>query len=68
MRKTLIDKTENFEQNAKVRNFLFNREIPTLNKIVVAVNENENLSNFLKTSLHRILKHLNFEYTKKKSV
>jgi len=68
VRKTVIDKTEDFDQNAirqKVHNFWFNRQIPTLNKIVVAVNEDESLPNFSKTSLRRILKHLNFEYMTK---
>ncbi|KAL4127546.1 hypothetical protein QTP88_011713 [Uroleucon formosanum] len=69
IRKTVIDKTEDFDQNAirqKVHNFWFNRQIPTLNKILVAVNEDDNLPNFSKSSLRRILKHLNFEYIKKK--
>lgn len=69
IRKTVIDKTEDFDKNAiiqKVHNFWFNRQIPTLNKILVAVNDDDNLPNFSKTSLRRILKHLNFEYIKKK--
>jgi len=67
----VIDKTEDFDQNAirqKVHNFWFNRQIPTLNKILVAVNEDDNLPNFSKTSLRRILKHLNFEYIKKNGI
>lgn len=59
---------DDFDQNAfrrKVHNFCFNREILTLNKILVAVKEDINFPNFSKTSLHRILKHLNFEYIKK---
>ncbi|KAL4082907.1 hypothetical protein QTP88_029561 [Uroleucon formosanum] len=54
IRKTVIDKTEDFDQNAirqKVHNFWFNRQIPTLNKILVAVNEDDNLPNFSKTAL-----------------
>lgn len=65
IRETIIHKTEDFDQNAirqKVHSFWFNREIPTLKKILVAVNEDINLPNFSKTSLHRILKHLNFQY------
>lgn len=68
IRETIIQKTDDFDQNAirqKVHSFWFNREIPTLNNILAAVNEDINLPNFSKTSLHRILKHLNFEYIKK---
>jgi len=41
LEKQLIHKTDDFDQNAirqKVHNFWFNCEIPTLNKILVAVN------------------------------
>jgi len=54
IRKTVVDKAEYFDQNAirqKVHNFWFNHQIPTLNKIVVIVNKDENLPNFSKTSL-----------------
>lgn len=67
-RKTVIEKSEDFGQNnirQKVHSFWLNREIPTLNKVFVAVNKDENVPNFSKSSLRRILKHLNYEYLKK---
>lgn len=67
-RPTVLDKVDDFDQNAirqKVHEFWHNRQIPTLNKILVAVNGDSQLSDFSKTSLRRVLKHLNFEYVKK---
>lgn len=66
--KTVIKKTDDFDQNPirqEVHNFWFNCEISTLNKILVAVNEDKDLPNFSKTLLCKILKHLNFKYLKK---
>lgn len=49
IRKTVIEKTDDFDKNAirrKVHSFLINHEIPTLKIIVVAVNKDEHLPNF----------------------
>lgn len=67
IRETVIHKTDDSDLNAirlKVHSFWLKREIPTLNKILAAVNEDNNLPNFWKT-LHSILQHLNFQYIKK---
>jgi len=61
----VIDKSEDFGQNIirqKVHSFWNNREIPTLNKLLVAGNKDDNFPTFSKSSLRRILKHLNYEY------
>lgn len=42
----------------KIQNFWLNQEIPTLQKIVEAVNNDDNLPSFSKSSMHRLL-HLN---------
>lgn len=67
IRPNVTDKIDEFNQNAirqKVHQFWHNREIPTLNKILTVINEDDSLPNFSKMSLYRILKHLNFEYVR----
>ncbi|KAL4126790.1 hypothetical protein QTP88_010999 [Uroleucon formosanum] len=68
IRAKIIDKIDDFEKNAvrsKVHNFWFQRQIPTIDKILVSVNEDPDLPNFSRASLHRLLKDLNFEYSKR---
>lgn len=68
IRPKVTDKVDEFDQNAirqKVHQFWYNHQIPTLNKILTAVNEDDSLPSFSKMSLYRILKHLNFEYVRK---
>ena len=48
----------------KVHNFYFNREIPTLDKILNAVQEDETLANVGRIKLGRILHQLNFSWEK----
>ena len=48
----------------KVHNFYFNREIPTLDKILNAVKEDETLPNVGRKKLWRILHQLNFSWEK----
>jgi len=40
-------------------------QIPILRKILDAIHQNKDLSNLSQTNLHRVLKELNFEYTKR---
>jgi hypothetical protein len=64
----VTDKIDEFNQNAirqKVHQFWHNREIPTLNKMLTVINEDDSLPHFSKMSLYRVLKHLNFEYVRK---
>ena len=68
IRPKVTDKVDEFDQNAirqKVHQFWHNYQIPTLNKILTAVNEDDSLPSFSKMSLYRVLKHLNFEYVRK---
>ncbi|XP_022161706.1 uncharacterized protein LOC111027615 [Myzus persicae] len=68
VRPTVTEKVDDFDQDAirkKVHEFWHRREIPTLKKILTAVNKDTTLPNFSETSLRRLLKHLNFEYVRK---
>lgn len=64
----MAQKIDDFDKNAlrrKVHSFWLKRQIPTLNKILTAVNDDDSLPNFKRTSLYKILKSLNFKYVKK---
>ncbi|KAL4126724.1 hypothetical protein QTP88_010933 [Uroleucon formosanum] len=68
IRPKVTDKIDEFNQNAirqKVHKFWHNHQIPTLNKMLSAVNVVDSLPNFSKMFLYRVLKHLNFEYVRK---
>jgi len=57
------EKIDEFHKNAirrKVHEFYFNKELPTLNKVLQAVNADKNLPNFKRSTLHLLL---NFTYT-----
>lgn len=63
---SIKEKTDTFEKNAirqKVYSFWFNREVPTLDKIVKAINEDPNLNTYKRSNLYRLLKDLGFVYT-----
>jgi len=65
----VIDKIDDYDKNAirrKVHSFWFNREIPTLQKILIAINEYETMPNIKETFLRTILKSLKFKFTKRK--
>lgn len=62
-------KVDDFDKNAirqKVHSFWLNRNIPTLSKILTAVNEDNSLPNFKRSTFHKMLKSMNFVYQKKK--
>jgi len=64
----VCDKIDEFDKYAirrKVHQFWHNREMPTLNKILVAVNEEADLPNISRSSLHRLLKSMDFVFTKR---
>lgn len=68
IRPTVTEKVDDFDKNTirlKVHEFWHRREIPTVNKILIAVNEDSTLPDFSRTTLRRLLKHLNFEYVRK---
>ncbi|KAL4104225.1 hypothetical protein QTP88_019534 [Uroleucon formosanum] len=65
----VVDKIDDFDKNAirrKVHSFWLNREIPTLSKILTAINEDETMPNIKETSLKILLKSLKFKFTKRK--
>ncbi|XP_012216994.1 uncharacterized protein [Linepithema humile] len=65
-RLTFKEKIDEFDKSTirrKVHEFYFNDELPTLNKVLQAVNADENLPNFKRSTFHLLLKELNFTYT-----
>lgn len=67
-RQTVVDKVDDFDKNAirqKIHAFWFRREIPTLLKIIQVVNDDPDLPNLSRSSFHRLLKSMQFEYTKR---
>lgn len=50
----------------KVHTFFFNNELPTLDKILAAVNDDESLPDFSRSTLYKLLKEvLKFKYLKR---
>jgi transposase len=67
-RKSISEKIDDFDKNAirqKVHSFWRNHELPTLEKIVQSVNEDESLPTLKRTTMYHLLKELNFVYTKR---
>lgn len=67
-RLTIVDKVDDFDKNAirqKIHAFWFRREIPTLSKMLRTVNDEPDLPNLTRTSFQRLLKSMQFEYTKR---
>lgn len=65
----LVETVDDFQKSyirRKVHEFYLKGELPTLNKILQAVNSDDMLPNFSRTSLWRLLKHLKFKYAKNK--
>lgn len=68
VRPTVNDKIDDFDKNAirqKIHAFWLRREIPTLRKILQTIKDDPDLPNLSRSSLQRILKELNFEYSKR---
>ncbi|XP_022173581.1 uncharacterized protein LOC111036015 [Myzus persicae] len=69
IRPTIIEKIDEFDKNAirqKIHNFWRNREVPTVDKMLIAINEDETLPNIKRSSFQKVLKDLQFQYVKKK--
>lgn len=67
-RSTIIEKIDDFDKNAirrKIHGFWYRHEIPTLNRVLVAINEDSSLPTLSRTGLYRLLGNLNFEFTKR---
>ncbi|XP_076301715.1 uncharacterized protein LOC143219723 [Lasioglossum baleicum] len=68
-RLSILEKTSEEDLIAirrKVHSFWLNREIPTLNKILHAINNDEELPSFKKSTLHTLLKCMEFKYIVRK--
>ncbi|XP_022163493.1 uncharacterized protein LOC111028993 [Myzus persicae] len=68
VRPTIIDKVDDFDKNAirqKIHSFWFNRKVPTISKVLAAINEDETLPRMKRSSFQKILKELQFVYVKK---
>jgi len=67
---TIFEKVDEFDKNAirqKIHDFWRKREVPTVPKMLIAINEDETLPDLKRSSFQKILKDLQFEYLKKKS-
>lgn len=68
IRAKVSEKIDDFEKDAvrrKVHDFWLRRQIPTLDKILVSINEDPDLPHFSRATLHRLLKSMEFEYSKR---
>ena len=66
--KTIISEADEIVKNAirrKVHSFYFNKDNPTLDKILSAVNDDPDLPDFKRTTMFHLLKNLGFEYKKR---
>lgn len=67
-RLTFSEKVDEFDKQAirkKVHGFYLKSELPTLKKVLQAVNDDEELPNFKRSTFQKILKHLKFKYIKR---
>ncbi|KAL4097030.1 hypothetical protein QTP88_021870 [Uroleucon formosanum] len=65
---TILDKVDEFDKNAirqKIHSFWRKREVPTVNKMLIAINEDETLPDLKRSSFHKLLKDLQFEFVKR---
>lgn len=68
IRPTILEKVDSFDKQTirqKIHGFWLNREVPTIPKMLVAINEDETLPNLKRSSFRKILKDLHFVYAKK---
>ena len=69
IKSSLFDKIDDLDRNGlrqKVHSFWLRRELPTIDKILVAVNEDPSLPNFKRTTLYSTIKKLDFVFEKRK--
>lgn len=69
MRKSISDIIDDVDKNTirqKVHTFWMNREFPTLQKIVTAVAEDDGLPTLKRTTMYRLLKELQFVFTRRR--
>ncbi|XP_049883814.1 uncharacterized protein LOC126379181 [Pectinophora gossypiella] len=66
--KKIVDKLDDFTLSAirlKIHQYYFDGELPTIKKVLTAVNEDDNLPNFTLSTMYKIMKKLNFKYAKR---
>lgn len=64
----IIAKLDDFILSAirrKVHQFYFNNELPTVDKVLKAINDDGDLPNFKRTTLFKIIRKLNFKFEKR---
>lgn len=64
----VVEKIDDFDKKViqrKVHSFWLNKELPTVAKVLTAINEDNTLPNMKETSLRKVLKSLNFKFTKR---
>lgn len=62
------EKVDEFDKCAvrrKVHQFWHNRDLPTLDKLLFAINKDKDLPNFSRSSLYRLMKSMDFVYVKR---
>lgn len=65
---TILQKVDEFDKNAirqKIHDFWRKREVPTVQKMLIAINEDKTLPDLKRSSFQKLLKDLQFEYVKK---
>lgn len=63
--KQICDTVEDIDKNAirrKVHQFFFRNELPTIDKVLKDVNDDEQLPSFKRTTFYKLLKSLNFKF------
>ncbi|CAI6343696.1 unnamed protein product [Macrosiphum euphorbiae] len=68
-KKCLFDYIDDLDRNAlrqKVHSFWLRKDLPTIDKILHAVNEDPAFPDFKRTSLYSVIKKLDFVFTKRK--
>lgn len=64
----IFEMLDDFDRNLirrKVHEFFFRNELPTIDKVLMVVNEDNDLPSFKRTTFFKILKKLNFTYGKR---
>ena len=67
--KTILNTTDDFTKAAirsKVHAFYIRNKLPTLDKILAAVNDDSDIANFSRTTLYRLLLDIGFKFEKRK--